>query len=763
MIASYEEYLKLLEEEIIKNGRVKLSDSQILNFIKKNDLDSTYQINMSDVKTDMEPIAKRYEQVLKYEKIRREQSYNTITNYDRYLDALKAEISNNRNVRLNTAQINSFIKKGHLERYNISVEDVNSDMDVLMVEMSKAQYKSDTTMNTRSKKQMNKCPSCGRIIKDNSVEICECGAYVGGKIRENRVAEAYSEASGSSIMNNDKYVIAQRDFTQRKNQLKNFAEKTGEAIPLDKFRTSEGIFDLFDHKVTGYELNRLVSQLQEKFIAVLERERDFQKEFLEVYETFESLDKGYIQGILISVKSAEKASQDAKGASLEAKKATKDIKVIIDALQITIQKLAEFKEEINPFVKELRKNRHIENVDVVFDVIFKRLELISNKIEEDLKKSNKEITKITANIDTLLKFKNGQKHIHEIDTIWTDTRKIQKETENLNQILQKTKTTCDKLSGQVNALQAFTDRIKRLEHIEDIDAEWDHARELENNLLELQNIERLNQVSHKIQEFEDCVKNELKEHMLQAEKSLNEHTDKLQEITVKLDEQDIFNVNVAGQIKQLESEAEETNEHLRRLDEKNEEFENNHIIVQKDIEQFAVRIEQNEKDLDEHGEKLYGVDNRIQEQAEAIASVGGQIRLLEDKTEETKVHLKQLDETNKDFERQNSMAQNDIDQLSIRMKQSEESLDEHREKLQTIDTKLVELSDQNTDMVDGLEHLLTKVANIQSTLIEREDQLRQIETENLVLKKRLNISYPIAGSAFVLAIIHIILSVMGVL
>ncbi|MDE7088776.1 MAG: hypothetical protein K2O54_01520, partial [Prevotella sp.] len=144
--------------------------------------------------------------------------------------------------------------------------------------------------------------------------------------------------------------------------------------------------------VTGEELNNLVVELQSCFAEINERDRKLTKEFGQVYETFEALDKGYIQGILIGVKSAEKASQ-------EAKEAQKDIDDTIEALQKTITKLKEFKDEVN-------KNMHLDDIDQMWS---------------DILQINSFIVKLKE-----------LEHISDIDTVWEYSHSIGANTENLS-------------------------------------------------------------------------------------------------------------------------------------------------------------------------------------------------------------------------------------------------------------------------------------------------------------------------------------------
>lgn len=158
------------------------------------------------------------------------------------------------------------------------------------------------------------------------------------------------------------YNIERANFERQKNELRSFSEQPATSTELDKFETEGQWGDFWaggipgflgGHKVTGEELNSLVTKLQSCFVEINERDRKVIKEFGQVYETFEALDKGYIQGIEISVKSAEKACQ-------EAKKAQKDIEDTMKALQGTVKKLKEFKDEVKGY-------DHLKDIDEIWN------------------------------------------------------------------------------------------------------------------------------------------------------------------------------------------------------------------------------------------------------------------------------------------------------------------------------------------------------------------------------------------------------------
>lgn len=140
------------------------------------------------------------------------------------------------------------------------------------------------------------------------------------------------------------YNIEETSFEEEKNKLKVLSEETTTVKRIDKVNTDGGWSDFWSggipsvlsgHKVTGEEFNGLVSQLQNIFLEINDRDRTFIREFRQVYETFEALDKEYVQGILVGIKRAEEAKQEVNGVK-------KEIYKIRNIVQKVVYKLKEF-------------------------------------------------------------------------------------------------------------------------------------------------------------------------------------------------------------------------------------------------------------------------------------------------------------------------------------------------------------------------------------------------------------------------------------
>lgn len=340
------------------------------------------------------------------------------------------------------------------------------------------------------------------------------------------------------------YNIEKANFEKQKEELKTFAEQPATSTELDKFSTKGkfsdflggGLLGMLDHKVTGDEMNEFVAELQKCFVEINERDKKVIKEFGQVYETFESLDKGYIQGILIGMKSAEEASR-------EAKVAQKDIDDTIKALRLTVQKLQEFKKQINAYahikdvdemwdsLNEAVSNiillktdidatiirldeitegfniykgkldgiKHIEDIDQIWDTV----KNLKNQIFDQEKKLKEQIGIIQGNVSDLLDFTKSQSHFYDIDKMWNsvcaiDTR-INTCNDKNNEIILKQQEQNDSIS----ILQASIKEFESQEHYKEIDKEWEYSHSLGERLEKEAN--RIEYGNGKLNEFENQI------------------------------------------------------------------------------------------------------------------------------------------------------------------------------------------------------------------------------------------------------------------
>ncbi|CCG55719.1 hypothetical protein WESB_0247 [Brachyspira pilosicoli WesB] len=210
----------------------------------------------------------------------------------------------------------------------------------------------------------------------------------------------------------EKYTMLHIDahnFQNTKDSLKELLDKNKEEIELSKVPFKGGLFNLFNHNVTGEELNNLISQLQNYIISSNNIHKGFIEEIIQIYNAFEYLDKDYIAAIIATIKSIEEVSK-------KEQQDRKDIKNIIYQLEQSVRVLKKFKEDIN-------KLNHINDIDKLWEITKNNsntLDSHSNKLE-DVKNNNENLKK---SIQDLQKFKediNKLNHINDIDKLWEIT------------------------------------------------------------------------------------------------------------------------------------------------------------------------------------------------------------------------------------------------------------------------------------------------------------------------------------------------------
>ena len=199
-------------------------------------------------------------------------------------------------------------------------------------------------------------------------------------------------------------VIKKHDFQVAKNTLKKYTEQSRDDIALSRVPTEGGLFNLGNHKVTGEELNKITSQIQNYLISINNLSQGIIDEFGEVYKAFEALDKDYISGIVLAIKSAEAVSKDEQ-------KDRADIKKLVSQHSQSVEVLKKFKEKIE-------KLEHLTDIDKAWELIEGQAKLL------------KECREYIAGLSKL-------KHIGEVDLLWEQNESLAKGTKALMETVEK--------------------------------------------------------------------------------------------------------------------------------------------------------------------------------------------------------------------------------------------------------------------------------------------------------------------------------------
>ena len=259
-------------------------------------------------------------------------------------------------------------------------------------------------------------------------------------------------------------VIKKHNFDKAKNNIKQFSLTKPDQLAVKKVDVNGGLFNWFDHKVTGAELNSLTNQIQDYLIKFNNLNSKFIKEFGEVYNALEALDNEYIQGILISVKAAEQAS-------MEAKEAQKDIKRTIEVQKQTLKVLENFKNKLDKF-------KYLENIDEVWNDT-QRFSKELTTIKKQIQKLNDNTIQQTSSITSLMKFKTDlskQNHINSIDTLWDEAQEAKRGIQSIEKKFSSCTASIESQSKTISTIKSFTDKLNKLEHILQIDELWNNMQ-----------------------------------------------------------------------------------------------------------------------------------------------------------------------------------------------------------------------------------------------------------------------------------------------
>jgi hypothetical protein len=156
-------------------------------------------------------------------------------------------------------------------------------------------------------------------------------------------------------------------FNEKKTELEEFSKQIPEQAILPTVPIDGGLFYLFDHNVTGTELNNVTGKIQSFMIEQNKTLVTVMQEFATIYDTFSALDKVYLKKILstlnVAIKANNKANESIEQINMQQKKISsnqQDIKQLIDTQKQTIQVLKNFKEK-------LEKIQHLTDVDKIHD------------------------------------------------------------------------------------------------------------------------------------------------------------------------------------------------------------------------------------------------------------------------------------------------------------------------------------------------------------------------------------------------------------
>lgn len=424
--------------------------------------------------------------------------------------------------------------------------------------------------------------------------------------------------------------IKRHNFDLAKNRLKEFSETTEAELGIDKVRTDGGLFGLGDHKVTGYELNDRLETIQENFISVNRTNNKVIKEFREVYNALDVLDKEYITYIVANVKTIEKTSNDVKTQQVILKQhhetlASQQSKLNVHQTEIekSVANISKIVTTLKAFKEKLEDYRHLTDID---------------KIWNDCKNIQNEIRVVSDSLTKISK-KVAEDVAIAIDKIWSDCRNIQNEirvvSDSVTKVSKKAAedfaTVNDKnetLSAQVNKdMLALRNEIKtfkkfycdlseKLEHtVNLLDAQIPVIQETASFVEHLQTVTHIDDIDSMWGDLDICktdikkINGNIKTHQNELDSIVTvsaEHTDKLNGLeqangkmreTIELNEHNVCvlkdymdKLNGISHLDDVDSIWKDVKEHVSKFEECERRDENLAVTIQKNKEEVKGNI-----------------------------------------------------------------------------------------------------------------------------------------------------------------------------
>ena len=255
--------------------------------------------------------------------------------------------------------------------------------------------------------------------------------------------------------------IKQHSFEIAKNRLKDFSEKTEADLEITSVPT-DSCFGIFDYKVTGEDLNKKLSVIQGHFVAVNETNNKIIREFREIYNALDVLDKDYITSIVANVKAIEKTSNDVMiqqnilkqhNEKLENQQNKLDIHQV--EINKSVESISKIVSALKIFKDKLEEYRHLNDIDQ----IWRDIENHSSMLAESKRKEEQ----FLINLKT-------------IEIANNDIRKqqdtLKKEKEKLEKHYIKLDTHQSETDKNITILKTFKDKLDKYEHLNDIDQIW---------------------------------------------------------------------------------------------------------------------------------------------------------------------------------------------------------------------------------------------------------------------------------------------------
>ena len=593
----------------------------------------------------------------------------------------------------------------------------------------------------------------------------------------------------------DKIVIKRHNFDQAKNRLKEFSEKTEAEMAIDKVSTDGGFLGLGDHKVTGYELNTRLESIQRHLVDINSTNNKTIKEFKEIYNALDVLDKEYIASIVASIKAIEKTSNDVRIQQGTLKQHNKELlnqQNKLDAHQAEIEKnVANIKKVVTVlkvFKEKLDGYKHITDIDKIWSdckLIKNEIYVVSDSITKLSKKTTNDIE--TANNQNKAFAEQVNK---DIFTLQHEAKSFRELFSDLSTKIEDTSEILDNQVSIIQDISNFVNQTSNIIHLNDVDAMWEDIRDSK---------ESLNSIEKELQNIDDDIL-QMQRHFddLDAFVSVLNGYTHLHDIDSIWKDLENIKTEVKEIIKDINDSKEVIQKHESNLENLNaisEEYKKSIDALSKkqiETEEYTKTNRDAITELQDFREKVDSIEHLGD-----VDSMWKQGNALNNDLEETKEKVKtdtekiinvlaeinrNIDEHQNNISTLNSLSveyKNFIDALSKKQTETEEytktnrdaitELQDFREKVDSIKHlgDVDSMWEQGNALKNNLTETNNSIASLKQKTIETDkeiaDKNAKVEGALATLERKLKYAYFIIGGSLGLAIIEFILILVGVI
>ena len=561
--------------------------------------------------------------------------------------------------------------------------------------------------------------------------------------------------------------IKRHSFDLAKNRLKEFSEKTEAELEIDKVRTDGGFLGLGDHKVTGYELNRRLETIQGHFIAVNTANNKVIKEFREVYNALDALDKDYITSIVANVKAIEKTSNDVRvqqGTLKQHNEKLANQQSKLDEHQTEIEKnvanISKIVTALKVFKEKLEGYKHLTDIDKIWSdckTIQNEIRVVSDSITKFSKKATEDIAAANNKNKALSNQVN-----RDILTLRNEAKSFK---EFFSDLSEKIEYTADLLNNQIPVIQetsSFAEQLKNIAHIDDVDSMWNDINEAK---------ERFNTIENSLQNIDaDILK--MQEHIDEIDSFiniLNGYTH-LQDIDNIWDDLDVVKTNIKKINEDIKENSENIQMHQNELDTlttisaEHKECIDTLFKNLADAEEYAVNSRNFITELEAFRSKISTL-NHLMEVDEIWKQTEDHQLRIKRVEQEVKSHTDKLNELVKADDRMRESIDSNARDIN--------SLKEYKDKLggishlDDVDSIWKDVEEHTSQLIESKKRDEELVATIEKNKDEVDKKIADaVQTANAAvesLTKKVKYAYWIAGGTAGLAIIESILLLMKVI